>query len=64
VVVPFGLALSFDQWMYLFALLVPVAAFALAANLLRGRIGLIYGITLIPVAALLAGWPLRLGRAR
>src|SRR5262245_43966100 len=37
--VPFGLPLSFDQWMYLFTLLVLVLSMALAANLLRGQIG-------------------------
>jgi len=38
--VPFGLPLSFDQWMYLFTLFVLVLSFSAAANLLRGRIGL------------------------
>ena len=38
-VVPFGLALSFDQWIYLVALCTLTAAFVLAANLLRGRTG-------------------------
>jgi branched-chain amino acid transport system permease protein len=37
--VPFGLPLSFDQWIYLFTLAVLVISFGLAANLLRGRIG-------------------------
>jgi branched-chain amino acid transport system permease protein len=37
--VPFGLALSFDQWIYLVALFTLTASFVLAANLLRGRIG-------------------------
>ena len=37
--VPFGLALSFDQWIYLVALFTLTAAFVLAANLLRGRTG-------------------------
>jgi branched-chain amino acid transport system permease protein len=37
--VPFGLALSFDQWMYLFTLLALVLSVTLAANLLQGRIG-------------------------
>lgn len=37
--VPFGLPLSFDQWLYLLTLLTLAASFALAANLLRGRIG-------------------------
>ena len=37
--VPFGLALSFDQWLYLLTLATLAAAFALSANLLRGRIG-------------------------
>ena len=38
-VVPFGLALSFDQWIYLVALFTLTAAFVLASNLLRGRTG-------------------------
>ena len=37
--VPFGLPLSFDQWMYLFTLATLGVSFVLAANLLRGRIG-------------------------
>jgi branched-chain amino acid transport system permease protein len=37
--VPFGLALSFDQWMYLFSLLVLVVSMVVAVNLLSGRIG-------------------------
>jgi len=37
---PFGLPLSADQWLYLFTLAVGVIMFALAANLVRGRIGL------------------------
>ena len=37
--VPFGLPLSFDQWLYLLALLTLVASYVLAANLLRGRSG-------------------------
>ena len=37
--VPLGLPLSFDQWIYLLALLTATACFALTANLLRGRIG-------------------------
>lgn len=37
--VPFGLPLSFDQWLYLLALLFVVVSFALSANLLGGRIG-------------------------
>jgi branched-chain amino acid transport system permease protein len=37
--VPFGLPLSFDQWLYLLTLLVLAAAFLFASNLLRGRIG-------------------------
>jgi branched-chain amino acid transport system permease protein len=36
---PFGLPLSEDQWLYLFALGVAVVVFVLARNLLRGRIG-------------------------
>ena len=37
---PFGLPLSADQWLYLFTLAVGVVMFVLAANLVRGRIGL------------------------
>jgi branched-chain amino acid transport system permease protein len=37
--VPFGLPLSFDQWLYLLTLLTLTASFVFAANLLRGRIG-------------------------
>jgi branched-chain amino acid transport system permease protein len=36
---PFGLALSFDQWLYLYTLGVLTALLLLARNLLRGRIG-------------------------
>src|SRR5436190_10441433 len=38
-VVPFGLALSFDEWIYLLTLFTLAAAFVLAANLLSGRTG-------------------------
>jgi len=37
--VPFGLPLSFDQWLYLLTLAAVALSFLLAANLLRGRIG-------------------------
>lgn len=37
--VPFGLALRFDQWLYLVALATMALAFVLASNLLRGRVG-------------------------
>jgi branched-chain amino acid transport system permease protein len=37
--VPFGLPLSFDQWLYLLALATLTVSFVAAANLLRGRIG-------------------------
>ena len=37
---PFGLPLDPDQWLYLFTLAVGAAMFALARNLVRGRIGL------------------------
>jgi len=36
---PFGLPLSPDQWLYFFSLAVAILMFALARNLLRGRIG-------------------------
>jgi branched-chain amino acid transport system permease protein len=36
---PFGLPLNPDQWLYVLALAVLLAAFLLAANLLRGRVG-------------------------
>lgn len=38
-VVPFGLPLSFDQWLYLLSLLTVALSFLLASNLLRGRVG-------------------------
>lgn len=37
--VPFGLPLSYDQWIYLLALFVLVCLFVVASNLLGGRIG-------------------------
>ena len=37
--VPFGLPLSFDQWLYLLSLMTVALSFLLAANLLRGRVG-------------------------
>jgi branched-chain amino acid transport system permease protein len=36
---PFGLAISADQWLYLFALAVTILMFILARNLLHGRVG-------------------------
>ncbi len=54
--VPLGLALSFDQWLYLFTLAVLVVSLGLAANLLRGRVGrAIVAIRDDPVAAEAAG---------
>jgi branched-chain amino acid transport system permease protein len=50
--VPFGLPMSFDQWMYLLTLFVLVVCFAVAANLLQGRIGrAILAIRDNPIAA-------------
>jgi branched-chain amino acid transport system permease protein len=50
--VPFGLPLSFDQWLYLLTLFVLSIAFVLTANLLRGRIGkAILAIRDDPIAA-------------
>lgn len=37
--VPFGLPLSYDQWIFLLALFVLVLGFVIASNLLGGRIG-------------------------
>jgi branched-chain amino acid transport system permease protein len=37
--VPFGLPLSQDQWLYFFSLAIAIALFAIAANLMGGRIG-------------------------
>lgn len=37
--VPFGLPLSYDQWIYLLALTVLAVLFVAASNLLKGRIG-------------------------
>ena len=54
--VPFDLPLSFDQWLYLLTLFVLVLSFAIAANLLHGRIGrAIIAIRDNPVAAEAAG---------
>jgi len=54
--VPFGLALSFDQWMYLFTLLALVVSMTLAANLLGGRVGrAIVALRDDPVAAEASG---------
>jgi branched-chain amino acid transport system permease protein len=54
--VPFGLPLSFDQWIYLYTLFVLVLSFATAANLLRGRIGrAIVAIRDDPTAAVAMG---------
>ncbi len=36
---PFGLPLSGDQWLYFFTLVVAIVLFALARNLLHGRVG-------------------------
>ena len=36
---PFGLPLSQDQWLYLFALAVTACGFLVVANLMRGRVG-------------------------
>jgi branched-chain amino acid transport system permease protein len=49
---PFGLPLNADQWLYFFSLGITVLMFALARNLLRGRIGrAISAIRDNPVAA-------------
>ncbi len=49
---PAGLGLSDDQWLYYFTLFICVAAFWLAANLIRGRIGLaLIAIRDHPIAA-------------
>ena len=54
--VPFGLSLSFDQWMYLFTLVVLVVSMTLAANLLGGRVGrAIVAIRDDPIAAEASG---------
>jgi branched-chain amino acid transport system permease protein len=50
--VPFGLPLSFDQWLYLFTLFTLTGLYVAAANLLRGRIGrAIIAIRDHPIAA-------------
>jgi branched-chain amino acid transport system permease protein len=36
---PFGLPMSFDQWLYVFTLCMLIGLLVLASNLLRGRIG-------------------------
>ena len=55
-VVPFGLPLSFDQWIYLLTLASLTLSFVLAANLLRGRIGrAVIAIRDHPIAAQATG---------
>ena len=50
--VPFGLPVSFDQWLYLFTLFMLVCLFAVAANLLHGNVGrAIVAVRDHPVAA-------------
>ena len=54
--VPFGLPLSYDQWIYLLALAVLTVSFVAASNLLRGRIGrAAVAIRDHPLAAQVAG---------
>lgn len=54
--VPFGLPLSFDQWLYLLTLFTLIVAFALSANLLHGRIGrAVMAIRDDPIAAQASG---------
>ena len=54
--VPFGLPLSFDQWLYLVTLASLAILYVLAANVLRGRIGrAVIAIRDHPVAAQAAG---------
>jgi branched-chain amino acid transport system permease protein len=49
---PFGLPLSFDQWLYLFTLVTLILLFVIATNLLGGRIGrAIVAIRDHPIAA-------------
>lgn len=55
-VVPFGLPLSFDQWLYLFTLFTLVCVFAVAANLLHSRVGrAIVAVRDHPIAAQAVG---------
>jgi branched-chain amino acid transport system permease protein len=54
--VPFGLPLSYDQWIFLLTLIVLVFLFVLASNLLGGRIGrAVMAIRDHPVAAEASG---------
>lgn len=54
--VPFGMPISQDQWLYYLSLLVALLMFALAHNLLRGRIGrAIVAVRDHPVAATAMG---------
>ena len=49
---PFGLPLNADQWLYFFALAIAIVLFAVAYNLLRGRVGrAIVAIRDHPIAA-------------
>lgn len=53
---PFGLGLNQDQWLYFFTLFVAVVMFAVAWNLLRGRVGrAIVAIRDQPIAAAAMG---------
>jgi branched-chain amino acid transport system permease protein len=55
---PLGLPLSYDQWIFLLALLVLVCLYLIAANLLGGRIGrAVVAIRDHPIAAQASGIP-------
>ena len=56
--VPLGLPLSYDQWIFLLALLVLVCLYLMASNLLGGRIGrAVVAIRDHPIAAQASGIP-------
>lgn len=62
---PFGLPLSSDQWLYLFALAVAAVLFALARNLVNGRIGrAMMAVRDHPLAAEAMGVPIAMLKTR
>jgi branched-chain amino acid transport system permease protein len=62
---PFGLPLSSDQWLYLFALAIAAVLFAFARNLVHGRIGrAMMAVRDHPLAAEAMGVPIAMLKTR
>jgi branched-chain amino acid transport system permease protein len=62
---PFGLPLSSDQWLYLFALAIATVLFVLARNLVHGRIGrAMMAVRDHPLAAEAMGVPIAMLKTR